>query len=574
MAAHPSEQGPDIQKEQERRKILQENLLANEQANLNFEIDTEEFVREWYDAYHTESSSIRAYIERIIANVIDIEKPVPAYILKYAGTGIDSLKEVLTNFDKLEKIEKLNATERHVKEKLAKTLLDAVTKDLTNLNRIFSVLIVTGAIHGTAASIITPVGGFALAALAWGSVGFASAGLYRASRDYGSPTYQLNDKLKRYKVVDKKINSAAKRIKNLRLQQKQYNIHKEEDQHKIANLENKIKHRELQLEGWLQRQEILKQQAIDIIQFNNYNAKWHKEKNISPDLIKDFSAIIRESQASDIKKSYSSFIKPIDHFTQSLMEEISEENKKLMIELKKNKRDLVISRSINTISLAIMAVGMTLMAVGPFTAHAAPIVTGVGIGLIALGGAIQLGQTLSVKLVNLIAKKHHYKKIDQDLMMSMNKHSQLDLKDTMEDKERLKYYLSFQLNKEKLSQYAQQQVKIGKLTAMPTDADLEAEWYKFIGNQPQKVRDQTLNDAYKKTVNDTILRQALGLKSDQTIPTQLSEKAKIKIINRASRHALRMGITESATNLFNAVKEKTQVQYNNGVLKIRHMGLF
>lgn len=555
-------------------KDLQDKLLENEQANLSFEMNLDEFVREWYDSYENETSSIRAYIERIISSVVDIEKQVPTSVLNYAGTGIDSLRDLLTNFDKLEKIEELNSKEKHVKEKLAKILLDAITKDISNIHNIFSVLIVTGAIHGSAAGIITPIGGFALAAFAWGAVGFSSAGLYRASRDYASPTYQLEDQLNRYQIVDKKIASTAQRIQKLKTKLAEYDSNNEKDKNKIRVLEQKIKHRELQQEGWIKRQEILKQKAISIIQFNNNNVKWHKEKPISPELKQKFITTVSESQAAAVKQQYQSLMKPAQAFVQALDEEISDENKKMMVQLKKNKRDLVISRTIKTTSLAVMAVGMTLTAVSPFTAHAAPIIMAVGMALIALGGAIQLGQTLSVKLVNMIAKKHQQNLIKKELIIEMNTHSKLALQDIMKDEDRLKYYLSFKMNQEKLKSYAKTQVQLGKLPSMPNQADLEAEWYKFVGNQSPKARKQLLDTAYKKTINEIVLRQTLGLKADQPIPEQLSEKAKNKIINRASRHTLRQSITEGSANLFKTAKEKVQVQYNNGAVKIQRLGLF
>ncbi len=505
-------------------KEKKKSLANNIEDRLAYQIDTtasaldpSKFSEEWSGPEEGASSLI--YAHEVLPFVSQAKQLAPDNVSVFASEGLGLFSSLLTHIDALEKLRNLPNTTRHAKEKVANVLFNVVMSDYSNLSNLFSVLVAAGVLHGAAVGILTPIGTVGVAAGAWGAVAFSSISLLRATRYYYSSSYWFKDKLIRYKKIKKKIARLEDEINNLQQEE-----NKTDDNKKLESIRNKIKIKQLRIRHWIVAQEKSKQQAIAIAQVNN-----KKGKPLSSKLTDRFATLVEEEVKESIEnKPYRKLSDK--EFRRMLQEQPTKDTEKLIKELKKNQRDVIISRAITTVSLTIMATGLTLLAVSPFCAHGAPVVFAVGLALVLLGSAIQLGKFLSTRIVNAVATKHQYKQERETLRKEyISLLGNKELQD-LDDATKLKYRLSFE--------YSQHH-----------EAS-ESACYKALQDMDEKKRKRILNAAEKKAMNHRILCRALDVKPDSEILNQLSDKAKQKIINRECRSTLTHSMTTSVATFF------------------------
>lgn len=527
------------------------SMLADE---LTLDLDAPQFA---FDAGDT-TRSPALFAQRISAMAHELKGALPAEVE-------ESLRVVLNffvNADNFIKIKELPEAVRHKKEKAAKVLLDAFTKDANNVNHLLSILIYAGAIHGVAAAAITPAGGATMAALAWAAVGFQGVALTRASLNAVSPSRRFKNSWVRYKKIQKKIDSLYKELAAL---------NQDTQRKQIEAIQRDI-------QDWVKKQEILKFKAIATAQIDNMKAlEKNKKPRVSKKLKEKFIASVEISNATR-----ESTLNPTVFKNLLSQNQPSEEMKRLENERRKDRRDKIIKRSVRTFGYSLLAVGSTLMVIAPFCGgYGTPVVFAIGLAFTALGGAVLGGQYLITKLVNTVAKAHTFKQ-EKTAWLQEQKIQNFQLKNIPINKDlsrwqkikfnekrtekyyesqRFKYYLSFQ------------QQKNEKNTLLTED-----DWYKYLNQLPHKERSQLLNSTVKTVIENRIIRSVLKPEVNSNLLEQVSEKEKKNIINRACRHQLRVDMTQNlkakSLNTYTSLKATPAEAVALANAGLSHMGLF
>lgn len=537
------------------------------------------------------------YIRQVLTRLEEIKDSIPDEVKTVISNALREIADIFLNVENLIKLSHIPDATRRQKEKVARILFDSLAKDMNNLGNVFTVLTAAGVvIPGAAGAILTPAGGAAVTLIAGGAATYSSYRLLRTTAYYYSPSLQFRDNLIRYKNTNKKIDKLHMKIDRLRQKQEQVvHAHKEKKQAIMQDVDSKIalintikkreghpqgkqvheltsipllekqiednvkelnkaeesfykktgkmqaviQARESKVRSWVDRQEIFKHQAAALVQVDNKQATLPGKKQRIADSLKDkfVEEVAKESVSREDVYKYRTMTGKLSEraFYHSLQQTATPETERLVIELKKNIRDDVIAKTVDTIAYSLMATGGIVASFAPAGAQGAPAILAVGTLLIASGFLLKFGKEAAVRLTNMVATKYNSKQERQSLLQEYIKPeeglSRLDhpaLKDLTLN-EKLKYRLSYE---------QQGHVKVKS----------ETEWYTYLNELNKKERNTLLNVAEKKVIDARILSEVLTGSPHNTnsdIMQQLSDKTKQQIIKRASRHSLRVSITSS-----------------------------
>ncbi len=434
------------------------------------------------------------YLNTILKHVTHFKQKIPAPIRDFADAGLDFLRSNLTGIDEYKKIAHLSSLNSHPKEKFARLMLEGVFKEATNTSRLMSLLTITAVLPHGVAAIMTPVAAFALAAGAWGATAFAAVRVARAVKKYRDPNIWLAHNLVKIDKLDHKLKQLHTEQDQLSAQLKFHNVNSKlaetlKLKRKVAKLKKEIHALEHKRHG-------LKRNALTIGQVKFISAK----KLIPTHLQGKWDKLMSE---------------PTENYT-------PDQQSHLMKELEKNQREIIANRTVEMVSMATTAVGLTLMAAAPFCAVAAPAVMAAGITIMALGVAIQVGHVLIHKLIHHKAMSHKYSELRHQLYDVESKKFDTTNTEINSPKLQLRYQLVFEYD----------QSRQNKSTANPgLTKDV---WLKKLNDLSPRDKKKYLEIREAKMLNDLIVREALKIDPDKPLPA-LTDKAKTQIIHRHCR---------------------------------------
>lgn len=432
------------------------------------------------------------YLNLILNHVANVKRKIPPQIGDFAGAGIHLLLGNLTGIDEYRKMAKISSLNSHPKEKFARLMLDGVFKEATNVSRLLTLLTITAVVPQGVAAIMTPVAGFALAAGAWGATAFAAVRVARAVKKYRDPSIWLEHTLTKIDKIDAKLEKLHAQLEIITT--------KSNSAPASVKLKNKSIKLNKEIESLTRKRKDLKEIALTI-----GHEKFIKPIKLIPTHLQGkWDKITQETSLDDINKDRSL----------------------LMKELEKNQREIIANRTVAMISMATAAVGLTLIAAAPFCAVAAPAVMAAGFTIMALGAAIQVGHTLTQKLIHHKAMTHKYNELRHELYKDVTKkfdpNDSISTSSKLSPKMQLRYQLAFEYDQ--------------SMKKEPTQD--KGAWFKSLNENVKSPRElkKYLKVREAKMLNDMILRQALNIGKDQPLP-DLPDKVKTQIIQRHCRHS-------------------------------------
>ncbi len=494
-----------------------EEYLKN-QLEAELKVDAVSFAATWLE----EGAKVIFAPNIILMAVQQFKQSIPLDILNAAGSRWNFFDGIAGYVSAYYQFQKLPEAKRRKKEKTMWAAYELSAANILNASAILTLLAQHGVLQGLAATASSPLNGIAFAAIMWGNAIHSYINLYRAVKKSNDPVYLFEDYLIKIENIKNKIQKFEDKLNSYETDD--YDVD-EKELKKINKIHQKI-------EYWKTEQERLQQQAILIAQ-----VKFDKQHPLSDQLKDKFAAITKRDK----------------HILEA---EPTSWGKKIVEQLEINQKEKIEKRAINSMAWTTAAIGMTLIAISPFSGPAAPAVAAAGIAIAAIAGAIKLGEVLVSRAVNTIAKHQQNKKervhLLTEYVKSLNSNDMLS--HLASDDIKLLYRLSYEHNKQVLI----------KNNPGISENYLEKHWYEQLDKMDLKQREKLLNMAEKKSIEDRLLGKILGLdpvkneKEFQSATSILSKNEAKQIINRECRMHLNISIKHSFSSLFSHQKNETR----------------
>jgi hypothetical protein len=429
---------------------------------------------------------------------------------------------------------RLDHAKRHRTEKKAWIGIDSAMATQMIGASTASLLADTGVIQGaTAVAACSPLSVFAFASYLWSATAKSAKKLARAQKKVDL-SYLLHDRIIKYQRYSAEITASEERFNFLT--NAIARLEKTKEQGDSFNDDNAIKEK---------LKKYQKEHHKEKLKLEEKHKKVNSLKSeidcLSKFCVDDTNAP-KETDSLEKKENYQHAIPYISQQYQAIFNRPLEDEvftlsqQKFAEQLQTNQKDKVDHRMISTISLAIGALGMTMIGLGLIF----PPLMVPGVLLCAASSLLKVSDLIVNKTMNFCANKKIKQQFADKIHEEYEKTNSLSLVPKFLDKKaipieaKIKWHLSFCLSKESLIKKLNFKFPDETQTKQVEIANqyLESTYYQSLKQMPAKQREKLLNLAFEKTIENKIIHQILG---DGSEKITLVDKDKKALITRYCR---------------------------------------